>query len=136
MTTQLEIGQEATDAPGAVTWSFSVIGRPVAKGRPRFDRRSGRTYTPKKTREYEEMVGTIAAFRRPARWPLDSEYCVELGVYLPDARKRDIDNIAKCVLDALNGIAWRDDRQVANLHVTREIDRDNPRVEIRIEVLP
>lgn len=35
----------------------------------------------------------------------------------PDVYKPDADNIAKLVLDALNGIAWSDDTQVTGLYV-------------------
>jgi len=44
-------------------------------------------------------------------------------------KKPDSDNIAKVILDALNGIAFRDDSQVIDLHVTKHYS-DDPRVEI------
>ena len=53
-----------------------------------------------------------------------------------DRRRRDNDNITKTIKDALNGIAYVDDSQVAEEHFYRSIDRDAPRVEIVIEVLP
>ncbi|WP_414146407.1 RusA family crossover junction endodeoxyribonuclease, partial [Helicobacter sp.] len=37
-----------------------------------------------------------------------------------DRRKRDIDNILKPILDALNGIAYYDDSQVTELFVKRQ----------------
>ena len=37
----------------------------------------------------------------------------------PDTFKPDADNISKLVLDALNGIAWFDDRQVTKLSVIK-----------------
>lgn len=37
----------------------------------------------------------------------------------PDTFKPDIDNIAKLVLDALNGVAWADDSQVTGLYVRK-----------------
>ena len=40
----------------------------------------------------------------------------------PDTFKPDADNVAKLVLDALNGIAWADDSQVTHLEV-RQQDR-------------
>lgn len=45
------------------------------------------------------------------------------GDLQPDTSTPDADNIAKSVLDALNGAAWADDAQVDELHVyklTRE----------------
>lgn len=40
----------------------------------------------------------------------------------PDTHKPDIDNVAKIVLDALNGVAWEDDAQVVSLTVSK-LDR-------------
>lgn len=37
----------------------------------------------------------------------------------PDVYKPDADNVAKLVLDALNGVAWADDSQVMSLHVVK-----------------
>ena len=34
----------------------------------------------------------------------------------------DIDNVAKQILDACNGIVYKDDRQVVSLHVTKRYD--------------
>ena len=47
--------------------------------------------------------------------------------------KPDVDNFAK-VIDALNGIAWRDDSQVVHLVVTKQYS-DRPRLEIFAERL-
>lgn len=38
----------------------------------------------------------------------------------PDVFKPDGDNVAKLVLDALNGFAWQDDSQVVEMRVTKE----------------
>ena len=56
-------------------------------------------------------------------------------LWLGDRRRRDADNAAKAVMDALNGIAWGDDSQVAKLTVTRRVDRHRPRAVITVEVL-
>ena len=34
-------------------------------------------------------------------------------------KKPDVDNVAKIILDALNGIAYRDDKQVVELYVKK-----------------
>jgi Holliday junction resolvase RusA-like endonuclease len=48
--------------------------------------------------------------------------------------KPDADNIAKLVGDALNGIAWRDDAQIARATVEKFYG-DEPRLAVRIERL-
>jgi Holliday junction resolvase RusA-like endonuclease len=45
------------------------------------------------------------------------EACLS-GVEKP-IKKPDIDNLAKSVLDGMNGIVWRDDSQIVSLHVTK-----------------
>ena len=37
----------------------------------------------------------------------------------PEIPRQDVDNVAKAVLDALNGVAWVDDTQVERLLVTK-----------------
>ena len=51
----------------------------------------------------------------------------------PDTHKPDADNIAKIVLDALNGVAWLDDAQVTSLTVVKlDRTRDPERLSVRI----
>ena len=45
--------------------------------------------------------------------------------------KYDIDNICKCVLDGLNGIAYQDDKQVVELHAYKKY-AEQPKVEVYI----
>jgi len=109
-----------------------VPGEPRGKGRPRFARRGNfvSTYTPDATAEYEHKIqvcakeaGAIAeedcavviklqaGFTIPKSKPKWWKEAVEKGV-IPKVSKPDIDNIVKIVLDALNGIAFKDDSQV------------------------
>lgn len=121
-------------------FAFEVPGKPAPKGRPRSGR--GRTYTPAATVRAEELVrqswivagrpyvpGAFAAelefvFARPRR----SEALVPAG---------DVDNLAKLVLDALNGFAFDDDRLLVDLRV-RKSWGDAPRsvVTVRPAALP
>lgn len=105
----------------------------VGKQRPRFDSRSRKTYTPKKTEKAEAFVRD--AWTRKcgsSRGNFDGEvhvrveYSRELSKSNPkywlgraDLRKPDIDNFAKLCLDALCGKAWMDDKQVTELTVRR-----------------
>lgn len=52
------------------------------------------------------------------------------GEILP-TKKPDADNVAKSICDSVNGIAYRDDAQVANLIVNKYYS-DTPRVEVEI----
>lgn len=56
----------------------------------------------------------------------------ELTFYYGDKRRRDCHNQHKLIMDALECIAFEDDRWVLvrDMHVA--LDKDNPRVEVRI----
>jgi Holliday junction resolvase RusA-like endonuclease len=114
---------------------FIVNGEPRGKGRPRFTR-DGHVYTDAKTREYEEeireafaeaggvmtdkavMVSIVVHHGVPARWSKKVKRAA-LDNKIAPIRKPDVDNIGKIVLDALNGVAWKDDRQVVSLTVAK-----------------
>jgi Holliday junction resolvase RusA-like endonuclease len=117
---------------------FEVPGPPVSKGRPRFA--AGRVFTPKTTTDYERKVGlcarTAAVGARPPQLPpFTGEVSASLAFYLPTARRVDIDNLCKAILDGCNGVLWADDSQVAMLFAARRLDRANPRVVVTIEAM-
>ena len=112
--------------------SFDVWGKVMGKGRPRFTR-GGHAYTPKATRDYERAIRE-AFENAPGRQrePFSGPIAVSIITYRqlpkstpksviiePDTHKPDIDNVAKIVLDALNGVAWEDDAQVVSLTVSK-----------------
>lgn len=129
--------------------AFAVDGEPKGKGRPRFTK-NGHAYTDDKTKQYESLVGlsyrnmsegykftspvrvTIKAFHKLPKGK--SKKAVEdmlNGRILP-TKKPDADNVAKIVLDGLNGIAWDDDAQVVDLMVTKAYS-EHPYVAVIIE---
>lgn len=62
---------------------FEVMGQPIGKGRPRFTR-SGHTYTPEKTREYERRI-RAAAWQRMQQLKVEPTLChvhVDLVAYM------------------------------------------------------
>lgn len=112
---------------------ITVPGRPVPKGRPRFGVRGKKAYvyTPTETKEYEKLVGWVAksAGCRPVEGPVS----VALSVYVKG--RLDADNIAKSILDGLNGIAYEDDDQVVELMIRKHkvTRKEEERVEIAIK---
>jgi len=120
--------------------NYIVYGEPVGKGRPRFARRGTfvSTYTPQKTKTYEDEIRLMATAAMGASEPLDTPVTVAIyirvgipasyskqkrkdalsGVLKP-TKKPDLDNVAKCHLDAIQGIIIFDDKLVVNLHVTK-----------------
>ena len=117
---------------------FEILGQPIAKQRPRVTR-SGIAYTPAKTVNYEAvvrltyqslypkrelMLGCIdatitAVFPIPKSYPKYKTAQLICGHNNYD-KKPDCDNLAKIILDSLNGIAYKDDSQVTSLHINKE----------------
>lgn len=115
---------------------FKIIGQIVTKARPRAVSMGGfaRVYTPQTTINYENLVKVsyqeqcgdfsfgdkplnahiIAYFLPPEAKRELAEYC------LCCTNKKDVDNIAKTILDALNKVAYSDDNQVISLKVEKE----------------
>lgn len=115
---------------------FVVPGNPVPKARPRLGQYC--VYTPRTTHRYEVEVRRCAynALANMKAWDKDAIYAVMLRVFWQDKRRRDIDNQAKAILDALNGVVWKDDFQVDRLTIERGFDKNSPRVEVDIEARP
>jgi Holliday junction resolvase RusA-like endonuclease len=110
---------------------FTVEGVPRPKARARRGA-GGRWYTPQVTKAYEEAVGW-AARAAGVHEPCEDAVRLEIVLWMPDRRRRDLDNCAKSICDALNGIAYEDDSQIVELIIRRHVDRDRPRAEIRVE---
>jgi Holliday junction resolvase RusA-like endonuclease len=130
-TTSEAIYRGSAGSASLVPITFTVEGAPRPKARARRGA-GGRWYTPQATRDYEEAVG-IAARGSGAREPLKGAVRLSIDLWLPDRRRRDVDNCAKSICDALNGIAYQDDSQIVELIVRRHVDRERPRAEVIIE---
>ncbi len=130
--------------------SFVVKGEPVAKSRPRLSRYG--TYTPKKTVNYENwikecfllsygndftlLLGELkvhitAYFSIPSSKSQKAKLMMIQGDIRPTKRP-DIDNVVKCVTDALNGIVYKDDSQIVEV-IARKFYSEEPRVEVTIK---
>lgn len=109
---------------------ITIPGRPVPKGRPRLGYR-GRTafiYTPPATKEYEKLVGWVA--KCMGCRPMEGPIAATIDVY--HRSKLDVDNVAKSILDGLNGVAYIDDAQVVELLVRKH--RVNNTADERVEI--
>ena len=101
--------------------------RPFPKERPRATR-GGMMYTPLKTRECEKRVLSLFKENFPDHDPIAEPISVDVEVatdkitiavsteeHKPKGMRGDLDNYIKAILDALNGAAWVDDRQIVAL---------------------
>jgi len=77
-----------------------------------------RTLVSAEGRRYRERIAAYLAARRIP--PLDGELTVHVVVSPPDRRRRDLDNVLKALLDALErGGVYRDDSQIVHLEIER-----------------
>ena len=132
---------------------YTVYGEPVGKGRPRFAKRGAfvSTYTPQKTKTYEDEIRMMTKAAMGSSQPLDTPVTVAIYIrvgipasyskqkrkdalegILKPTKKPDIDNIAKCFLDGMNDIVYLDDKQVVNLHITK-VYAETPAVEVMVK---
>lgn len=96
---------------------FTLSGEPKSKQRPRFTR-SGHVYTPQETRDAEKAIKEAFEEQDGVSFE-DSILRMELVFALSNRRPRDTDNMAKLVMDALNKVAYHDDKQVIELLIRR-----------------
>ena len=132
-----------------MTVTLTIPGEPVAKGRPRMTR-TGHVYTPSKTRLYEAHIQDLWKAKSVATLPTGQPIRVSIAAFFavpksaskkqkmaldgaPHIKKPDLDNVAKSVLDALNGLAFDDDSRICLLRVTKQYTLDDPRVELTLE---
>lgn len=121
---------------------IEVSGQPQGKGRPRFTR-TGRAYTPVKTKEYEGRIkaATWAVMRQQSRVATDRPVYVEIIAFMEIPKswsqkkrlaaefgairhmvKPDVDNIAKAALDGISGPhgVIQDDKQVHTMKIQKQ----------------
>ncbi|MEF2620089.1 MAG: RusA family crossover junction endodeoxyribonuclease [Clostridia bacterium] len=130
---------------------FTIPGKVQAKQRPRFNGKFA--YTQRETVAYENWVKTCYLEKYKGQKLLEKPLKVKIIAYydIPKSTskkkqkmmldneifptiKPDADNIAKSILDSLNGIAYLDDKQVVKLIVEKYYSK-SANVTVMIEEL-
>lgn len=131
---------------------FTVYGKPFGKQRPRVAVHGGfsKAYTPKETVAYENFVkmaylqengekklqggieAEIVGFFPIPKSESKKRRLLMLEGEIPYTKKCDCDNLAKSILDSLNGIAYDDDSQIYKLSVEKKYG-EVPRVEVTLK---
>lgn len=125
---------------------------PSGQQRPRFTRigKFHKAYKSSKQKAEENKITYFLYQHKPAT-PLTDALHVTIDAYMPipsswpkwkkiaaqnneirPTKKPDIDNLAKQVLDCMNGIFWQDDRQIVGLMVRKYYSQE-PRWEIKVQ---
>lgn len=112
---------------------FFPIDKVRGKARPRFNGKTGRTYTPSTTAKLERFIAECFEHEYGSTYK-DFDGIVRMTLFVTrelaksnpkfwvgrqDVGKPDWDNIAKLVCDALNGCAYADDSQVTAATVVK-----------------
>ena len=133
---------------------IKVLGEPVGKGRPRFSTKGGfpRAYTPAKTESYQKSIKAeylenyipllfapntplliiVNAFMPIPKSTSKKNRISMLEGHIRPMKKPDADNILKAAMDALNGVAYEDDKQLVSTSCNKWYS-EVPRTEIIIE---
>lgn len=117
--------------------SFTVDGKVKAKQSFKFTK-DGRKYTPRDVKDYAEHIRECFARKYQNFKPLEGALRVKISAYygipksfnskkahlarideLRPTVRPDCDNISKNLCDALNGIAFKDDKQIVTLIVQK-----------------
>ncbi len=128
---------------------FTIPGEPKSKLRHRTTKQ-GFTYNPKQNIEYENWVKQCYWVKHKQKM-LTGQIRAEIKAYfkipkstskkrrklmidekIRPTKKPDTDNLAKIVLDSLNDLAYKDDKQVVDLRVLKYYSEE-PRVEVELE---
>jgi Holliday junction resolvase RusA-like endonuclease len=118
-----------------------IPGEPPSKARPRAQirkKRSGEayvhTYTPTETIKNEER---LAWQLRPLGSHPAGALALAAIFYRSSARRVDIDNLQKALLDsATRAHVWHDDSQVKAIACLLRVDRVNPRIVCALAAVP
>jgi crossover junction endodeoxyribonuclease RusA len=113
-------------------WRFAIPGQPLPKGRPRVNTRTGRAYTPPRTRDWERTVARYARAALGEHEPLGGDVALVLRFRRQTQRRADVDNLVKAALDGLNGIAYRDDKQIVRVEAAIEYGCAEPGVDVTV----
>ena len=142
----------AREKKHAVSVKFLVEGKPQGKGRPRFSMKTKRVYTPEKTVHYERQIreayskagGKLfpeqcyikvmvdAYFKIPKSYTKGKRLACAYNINRPD-KKPDTDNILKIIMDALNKVAYSDDKQVVEVICRKWYSNSTGFLKIRIQ---
>lgn len=132
---------------------FTISGKPKGKDRPRFSR--GHVFTPKATTDYEKIVRetyyqsggkpippqtpisiSIIAYMPIPKADKKAIRAKKLDNKIPCFKKPDVDNVAKIIMDGLQGSNAPIDDDCEVIYVSAQKRwSDDPRVKVKVHAM-
>jgi Holliday junction resolvase RusA-like endonuclease len=147
LATAIKKGAHIPSFNNTIVYSTMLETKLYSKGRPRFTK-AGHAFTPANTRKYEKKLrahfalGGTKIVMHPVAIIIDLHYgmpkamtekerrLADISFLLPHSG--DVDNRAKSVLDAANGVVYSDDSQISSLSVNKRYTRGQERFYVRV----
>ena len=108
----------------------------VASSNERLGWHAGRMKSQQAYRDKLDAMHLMAKNQSKANGFGEQAVAAAIHVWMPDHRRRDLTNLAKQPLDAIEGVAYADDCQVERLSMELvERGSDDPRLEVRVRPL-
>lgn len=128
--------------------AFEIPGEPKGKQRPRWNKVG--TYTPAQTKSYEAYVKQLFCMECPQFVPMEGALRMEVRIFtappksasnkkreamlngiIRPTKRPDVDNILKIIMDALEGLAYSNDKQIVQVQAFKLYNM-RPRTEVVI----
>ena len=115
--------------------SFTIIGEPQSKANSRrivTNKKTGKPISIKSDKALD-YVKDVRLQVTPLRPMLEGPLAAHISIYYASHRP-DLDE--SLIFDALQGVVYKNDRQIVEKHIWRYLDRKNPRSHISIYEIP
>lgn len=110
---------------------FSIEGPPVPKQSFRMGKYGG--YRDPKVTAYQRLVKKVAGETVMCiDWDKTADMHVAIDLVFSDRRRRDLDNHAKGILDAMKGVVFEDDCQVTYLTIAKRYHAQDTLAEVTV----
>ena len=132
-------------------YEFEIPETITGKARPRMNTRTGKAYTPTKTKNYEYLTRYYFTQKYPKYIPIEGRVKITIIAYfeitkstskkreaemlkgiISPTKKPDWDNIGKIICDSLNKFAYLDDSQITYSTIIKKYAK-TPKVDVIIE---
>ena len=98
--------------------SITIPIKAISKDNEKIFNRQGRPFTSKKYKDFEKVLRAHMIAQLPKHFTVVEKEGIEVSIYacFKNKVRCDLGNIPKGILDAGNGVLWKDDKLITSLH--------------------